>query len=125
MVPVALGFRARLGDYAPSRRDWPQGFAAALGAGLGEALSLLDALEADRAALLVWAARRRKPRSWSAAIDALHEAGALSAGSAARRLGVTPRAASDTLTALAATPYVREISGRASWRVYAPRALAG
>ena len=125
LVPVALGFRARPGDFAPWRADWPQRFAAALGAGLGEALSLLDALEADRAALLAWAALRRKAGSWSAAIDALHEAGALSARTAAGRLGVTPRAASDTLTALAATPYVREISGRASWRVYAPRALAG
>ena len=97
LVPVALGFRARPGDYAPWRADWPQRFAAALGAGLGEALSLLDALDADRAALLAWAALRRKAGSWSAAIDALHEAGALSARTAAGRLGVTPRAASDSL----------------------------
>ena len=124
LVPVALGFRARLGDYMPWRPAWPHVFASALGQGLGEALALLDGLSADRSALAHWASGRRKRASWDRAIDALFESGALSAEAAARRLCVTRRAAGDALAVLAATPHVREISGRASWRVYVPRALA-
>ena len=123
-VPVALGFRPLFTNYAPSRPDWPHHFATTLHTGLSEALSLLDTIEADRAALLAWASQHRKPQSWLAAIDALHHAGALSSTTAAKGLGLTPRAASYSLAALASTPYVREISGRASWRIYVPQALA-
>ena len=123
LVPVALGFRSSLGAWAPWSADWPEVFAGALAEGLAEALALLDAIAADKTALLAWAAERRKPGPWTRLIDALYEAGGLSARRAARLLGLTPRAATGSLTALSRTPYVREISGRASWRVYAPRSL--
>ena len=123
LVPAALGFRGRLGSYTPGHPAWPARFAGALAAGLGEALGLLDRLGADHAALTSWAKARRRPGSAARLVEALFAAGALNAVHAGRRVGLSDRAASDALAALAATPYVAEISGRKSWRVYAPAAL--
>ena len=119
-IPLPFWSAPELYHYRLSLRiglDWMAQFlecvTAAAQTGLRELARLLAA-EQKRADIRV-TARSRLPD----ALDAVVRAPVVTAGSLARTLGVTPRAALGLLQKLMAAGCVREATGRASWRAFA------
>lgn len=115
----AIGFLGRAADYRPDeKRSWPESFFEAAIRSAEWQLELLQRLNRLESRIYDWAKPQRSTSRLPALADLVISMPAISARSAAERLGVTPVAARRLLQQLEHAKLVRETTGRSAFRLY-------
>ncbi len=116
---LSLGFLGQAHSYRPWAPDWESRCLSGFERGAIRGLELAGALARRRADLIEALADRRRERHLPAAVSALVANGGVTASDLGTAAGITPRAAAMLIDLLVERGLIRDVTGRASFRVFA------